>query len=46
MRKLKRSSRNHKGNLPFKFFDYGRIGHFSSKCPFKNKNKNKEEPKP
>ena len=38
MRKLKRWTRKHKGKLPFKFFNCGRIGHYAKRCPFlKNK---------
>ncbi|XP_057823542.1 uncharacterized protein LOC131035829 [Cryptomeria japonica] len=45
VRKLKRSSRKYKGKLPFKCFNYGKIGHFSSKCPYgeKDEGKGKDE---
>jgi hypothetical protein len=31
--------------LPFKFFHCGKVGHFSSKCPFKESNTMKKEEK-
>lgn len=34
-RKLKCGLRKYKGNFPFKCLDYGRVGHFSSKYPYK-----------
>jgi hypothetical protein len=37
VRILTKGSRKYKGKLPFKCFNYGRIGHFSSKCPHKIK---------
>jgi hypothetical protein len=37
VRKLKKGTRKYKGMLPMKCFNYGGIGHFSSKCPHKNK---------
>jgi hypothetical protein len=43
MSKLKKGFGNYKSKFAFKCFDYGRIGHFSSKCPYMKKNKNKEE---
>jgi hypothetical protein len=35
--RLKKGSGKYQGKLPFKFFNYGKIGHFSSKCPHKEK---------
>ena len=35
MRKLKRGTGKYKGKLPLKIFEYGRIGHFASKCTYK-----------
>ena len=34
VRKLKKGTREYKGNLPFKCFNCGRIGHYSKKFPF------------
>ena len=32
--RLNKGTREYKGKLPLKFFNYGRIGHFSHKCPY------------
>ena len=37
MRNLKGGLRKWKGKLPFKFFNYDKIGHYASKCPEKKK---------
>jgi hypothetical protein len=37
VKRLKKGSGKYKGKLPFKCFNYGRIGHFSNKCPRKGK---------
>jgi hypothetical protein len=37
VRRLKKGSGKYKGKMPFKCFNYGKIGHFSSKCPQKRK---------
>jgi hypothetical protein len=42
VRRLKKGSGKYLGKLPFKCFNYGRIGHFSSKCPHKKKDQNSE----
>ena len=34
IKKLEKGTRKYKGNLPLKCFNYGRIGHFSSKCTY------------
>jgi hypothetical protein len=33
VRRLTKGSGKYKGKMPFKCFNYGKIGHFSSKCP-------------
>jgi hypothetical protein len=38
VRKLKRCYGNYKVKLPFKCFHCGKVGNFSSKCPFKESN--------
>ena len=35
VRRLKKGSNKYKGKMPFKCFNYGKIGHFASKCPHK-----------
>jgi len=35
--KLKGGPDKYKGNIPFKLFNCGRIGHFSSKCPYEKR---------
>ena len=35
MKKLQKGRGKYKGNLPFKCFECGKIGHFASKCPYK-----------
>jgi hypothetical protein len=42
VRRLKKGSGKYQGKLPFKFFNCGRIGHFSSKCPHNKKDQNSE----
>jgi hypothetical protein len=42
VRILKKGSGKYQGKLPFKCFNCGRIGHFSSKCPHKKKDLNSE----
>jgi hypothetical protein len=37
VRRLKKGSGKYKGKLPFKCFNYGKIGHFANKCPHKRK---------
>ena len=34
IKKLERGTGKYKGKLPLKCFNYGRIGHFASKCPY------------
>jgi hypothetical protein len=43
VRKLKKGTDKYKGMLPLKCFNCGGIGHFSSKCPHKNKYSDEEE---
>jgi hypothetical protein len=35
VRRLKKGSGKYQGKFPFKFFNYGKIGNFASKCPHK-----------
>lgn len=35
--KLKKGSGKYEGKLPFKCFNYGKIGHFATKCPYVRK---------
>jgi uncharacterized coiled-coil protein SlyX len=43
VRNLKRGTDKYKGMLQLKIFNCGGIGHFSSKCPHKNKESDEEE---
>jgi hypothetical protein len=45
IRKLKKGSRKYKGKLPFKCFNYGKVGHFASKCPYPKEDPEDEENK-
>jgi hypothetical protein len=42
VRRLKKGSGKYQGKFPFKCFNYGKIGHFASKCPHKKKDQNSE----
>jgi hypothetical protein len=42
VKRLKKGLGKYKGKLPFKCFNYGRIGHFSNKCPQKKHDQNYE----
>jgi hypothetical protein len=42
VRRLKKGSGKYQGKLPFKCFNFGRIGDFASKCPHKKKDQNSE----
>lgn len=35
VRRLLKGSKNYKGKLPFKCFNYGRIGHYASRCTYR-----------
>ncbi len=37
VRRLTKGSGKYKGKLPFKSFNYGKVGHFTTKCPHKKK---------
>lgn len=41
--KLERGSGKYKGKFPFKCFDYRRVGHLSSKYPYKEKDEREED---
>ena len=45
VRRLKKGSGKYQGKLPFKFFNYGKIGHFASKCPHQKKDQNYDDEK-
>ena len=42
MKNLRRGKGKYKGKLALKYFNYGDIRHFASKCPY-NENKNHDE---
>ena len=43
VRRLKKGSSKYKGKIPFKCFNCGKIGHFSSKCPHKQKRQTSDD---
>ena len=43
VRKLKQGTDNFNGKLPLKCFNFGKIGHFSSKYPYAKGSKSDEE---
>jgi hypothetical protein len=45
VRRLKKGSGKYQGKLPFKCFNCGKIGHFSSKCPHQKKDQNFDDEK-
>ena len=45
VRRLKEGSGKYQGKLPFKCFNYGKIGHFASKCPHQKKDQNSDDEK-
>jgi hypothetical protein len=45
VRGLKKGSGKYQGKLPFKCFNYGKIGHFASKCPHHKKDQNSDDEK-
>jgi hypothetical protein len=46
IRNLKKGSGKYKGNIPFKCFNCGKIGHFSNKFPYSKNKENDEEEVP
>jgi hypothetical protein len=45
VRRLKKGSGKYQGKFPFKCFNYGKIGHFASKCPHQKKDQNSDDEK-
>jgi hypothetical protein len=45
IRKLHKGERKYKGKLPFKCFNYGKVVHFASKCPYPKEDPEDEENK-
>jgi hypothetical protein len=45
VRRLKKGSGKYQGKLPFKCFNYGKIGHFASKCTHQKKDQNSDDEK-
>jgi hypothetical protein len=45
VRRLKKGSGKYQGKFPFKCFNCGKIGHFSSKCPHQKKDQNFDDEK-
>jgi hypothetical protein len=45
VRRLKKGSGKYQGQFPFECFNCGKIGHFSSKCPYQKKDQNSDDEK-
>ena len=45
VRRLKKGLGKYKGKIPFKCFNYGKIGHFASNCPYKGKDQVSDDEK-
>jgi hypothetical protein len=43
MKKLKRGTRKYKGKFPLICYSYGKIGHFTNKCPYSKKEESDDE---
>jgi hypothetical protein len=43
VRKLKRGTDKYKGMLPLKCFNFGKNGHFATKCPYARNSDSDEE---
>ena len=43
VRRLKKGSGKYKGKIPFKCFNYGKIDHFASKFPYKQKGQTSDD---
>jgi hypothetical protein len=46
IKKIQKGLGRYKGKLPLKYFNYGKVGHFSSKCPYPKEDPEDEEKKP
>jgi hypothetical protein len=45
IRKLQKGARKYKGNFTFKCFNYGKVFHFASNCPYPKEDPEDEENK-
>ena len=45
IKKIQKGSGKYKGKLPFKCFNYGKVGHFATKCPYPKKYSKDEDDK-
>ena len=45
IKKLQKGSGKYKGMMPFKCFNFGKIGHFQAKCPYSKEDSKDEDDK-